>query len=111
VSKKKPLTDGIVFSTDPSYKPTEDPGELQETLPPSRQPLRIRLETKQRGGKVVTVVYGFIGNDGDLEALGKQIKAVCGTGGTVKDQEILIQGDHRQKILQWLKKNGYSASK
>ncbi len=108
MSKKKPQTGGIVYSTDPSYRPTEDPRELQETLAPSEQQLRIRLETKHRGGKTVTVVYGFIGSEDDLETLGKKLKTHCGTGGSVKDGEIVIQGDHRTKITEWLKKQGYT---
>jgi translation initiation factor 1 len=111
MSKKKPNSDGIIYSTDPSYKPTEDPGDLQSTLPASLQPLRMRLETKHRGGKTVTVVYGFIGTEEDLEDLGKKLKSYCGTGGSVKDDEIIIQGDHREKILAWLKKQGYKKAK
>ena len=111
MSKKKPLTNGIVYSTDPSFKPIEDSGNMEATLPASKQPLRIRLETKHRGGKTVTVIYGFIGTDEDAETLGKQVKTFCGTGGSVKDKEIIIQGDHREKILQWLKKNGYGGAK
>lgn len=110
MSKKKPSTNGIVYSTDPSFKPLESES-TEETLPPARQPLRLRLETKHRGGKTVTVVYGFVGNDEDLEILGKQIKSFCGTGGSTKDKEIIIQGDHRPKILQYLKKNGYTQAK
>lgn len=111
MSKKKPFTNGIVYSTDPSFKPLDGSGLMEETLPASKQPLRTRLETKHRGGKTVTVIYGFIGSDEDLEVLGKQVKTFCGTGGSVKDKEIIIQGDHREKILQWFKKNGYGSAK
>ena len=82
-----------------------------ETLPPAQQKLRVRLETKHRGGKAVTLVTGFVGKEEDLETLGKALKNFCGTGGSVKDSEAIIQGDQRDKVLQWLLKNGYKASK
>ncbi len=75
----------------------------------ARQPLRIRLETKHRAGKAVTVVTGFVGRDEDLQALGKQLKTYCGTGGSAKDGEIIIQGDQREKARGWLLKQGYAA--
>ena len=70
--------------------------------------LQVRLDAKHRGGKMVTLVEGFSGTEADLEKLGKQLKSYCGTGGSVKNNEILIQGDNREKILQWLIKNGYT---
>jgi translation initiation factor 1 len=73
--------------------------------------LRVRLETKHRGGKAVTLVLGFEGKEEDLEELGKKLKNFCGTGGSVKDNEVIIQGDQRDKVLQWLTKNGYTLSK
>jgi len=114
MSKKKfnSLSDlgGIVYSTDPGYKP---PAEDQEdiSVSPAQQKLRVWLETKHRGGKAASVVAGFVGKTDELEALGKQLKNYCGTGGTVKDGEIIIQGDQREKMLQWLLKNGYSQTK
>jgi len=108
--KKKPDDRGFVFSTDPNFK-FESSNENIETREPRAQVLRVRLETKHRAGKAVTVVAGFIGKDEDLEELGKKLKNSCGTGGSVKDGEIIIQGDQREKVLQWLKKNGYSNSK
>jgi translation initiation factor 1 len=75
----------------------------------ARQPLRLRLETKHRAGKAVTVVTGFVGRDEDLQALGKQLKTYCGTGGSAKDGEIIIQGDQREKVRGWLLKQGYAA--
>ena len=108
--KQKPGKDGVVFSTDPNFSFEEESGP-RESLPPARQKLRILLETKQRGGKAVTVVYGFVGSNEELETLGKQLKTSCGTGGSVKDGEILVQGDQRDKVLQWLLKNGYSQTK
>ncbi len=111
MSKKKDFTNGIVYSTDPSFKPEEDLPQDEETLAPGKQPLRIRLDTKHRSGKAVTLVEGFVGMEKDLEILGKQLKTFCGTGGSVKDRQIIIQGDQRQKVLQWLKKNGYNIAK
>jgi translation initiation factor 1 len=102
---------GLVYSTDPNARLNSDDVPEEETLSPGQQKLRIWLETKHRGGKAVSVVQGFVGKDEDLESMGKQLKSACGTGGSVKDGEILIQGDHRDKILQWLLKNGYTQSK
>ncbi|WP_416440984.1 translation initiation factor [Phnomibacter sp. MR] len=101
---------GLVYSTDPNFKPVEDetPTAL---LPAAKQRLRIWFETKHRGGKAVTIVAGFEGPEVDMEQLGKQLKQACGTGGSVKDGEILVQGDHREKVLQWLLKNGYTQTK
>lgn len=108
--KNKSNKDGLVYSTDPNFS-LEDEQSSEESLPPAKQKLRILLETKQRGGKAVTVVYGYIGSNEDLEELGKKLKTSCGTGGSVKDREILVQGDQREKVLQWLLKNGYSQTK
>ena len=110
MSKKKPNKDGIIYSTDPSYSYEEEQQDV-ETLKPEQQKLRIRLETKQRAGKAVTLIQDFIGKQEDLEDLGKKLKNFCGTGGSVKDGEILIQGDQRDKVLQWLLKNQYKNSK
>lgn len=108
--KNKPDVQGFVYSTDPnfSFQPAD---ETVETLAPAQQKLRIRLETKHRAGKAVTLITGFIGKEEDLEKLGKQLKNFCGTGGSAKDAEIIIQGDQRLKILPWLIKNGYTQSK
>jgi translation initiation factor 1 len=101
---------GIVYSTNPDYIYTEDQETEPETLPAEQQDLRIWLERKN-GGKVVTAVKGFIGTESDLEVLGKQLKNTCGCGGSVKDGEILIQGDHRDKVLTWLQSKKYKAKK
>lgn len=108
--KNKPDTRGFVYSTDPNFS-FEAEDQVQETLPAAQQKLRIRLETKHRAGKAVTLVTGFIGLESDLEILGKQLKNFCGTGGSAKDAEIIIQGDQRTKILPWLIKNGYTQTK
>jgi translation initiation factor 1 len=108
--KNKPDTRGFVYSTDPNFQ-FEGSNENAETLLPKQQKFRIRLETKHRAGKAVTLITGFIGTNADLEELGKKIKSFCGTGGSAKDGEIIIQGDHRDKVLQWLLKNDYSSSK
>jgi translation initiation factor 1 len=108
--KIKPINNGFVFSTNPDFKLEYDE-IIQETLAPNQQKLRVQLETKHRGGKAATIVFGFIGNDNDLETLGKKLKTFCGTGGTTKNGEIIIQGDQREKILQWLLKNDYTNSK
>jgi translation initiation factor 1 len=109
--KNKPDKNGFVFSTDPSFRFDEEEQSAQVTLPPRQQKLRLRLDTKQRGGKAVTVVENFTGSGEDLEALGKSLKNYCGTGGAVKEGLILIQGDQRDKILQKLLKDGYSGTK
>ena len=103
-------TNGLVFSTDPNFK-LEDDEPVQGTLLPAQQKLRIKLETKHRAGKAVTLIIGFIGSDDDLQDLGKKLKNFCGTGGSAKDAEIIIQGDNRDKILQWLLKNDYKQTK
>jgi translation initiation factor 1 len=102
---------GLVYSTDPEFKLPDENFKEQETIEPSQQKLRIRLDTKHRAGKAVTLVEGFIGTIADMEDLGKKLKSFCGTGGSVKEGEIIVQGDNRDKVLQWLLKNGYKLSK
>jgi translation initiation factor 1 len=108
--KNKPDTRGFVYSTDPSFSFEEEQSNT-ETLPPAQQKLKIRLDTKHRAGKAVTLVTGFIGTEDDLQDLGKKLKSFCGTGGSAKDGEIIVQGDQREKVLQWLAKNGYKQAK
>jgi translation initiation factor 1 len=108
--KKLKSLSGLVFSTDPDFKIEEENADLP-TILPNQQKLKIWLETKHRGGKTASIISGFIGADLDLQSLSKSLKNTCGTGGTAKDGEIIIQGDHREKILQWLLKNGYTQSK
>lgn len=111
MSKKiKSAFGGMVFSTDPNFKLSSHDEEVT-TLPKAEQNLRIQLETKHRGGKTASVIKGFVGSDDELSILAKSLKALCGSGGSAKDGEIIIQGDHREKMLQWLLKQGYSKTK
>lgn len=100
-----------MYSTDPDFEYNEESTEETNTLPPQQQKLRVMLDKKNRAGKAVTLVTGFVGTNDDLEALGKKLKNLCGSGGSAKDAEILVQGDHRDKILKWLLDNGYSQTK
>lgn len=102
---------GVVYSTNDDYSYDYDDEFEKETLAPSEQKLKVMLDKKSRGGKQVTLVEGFIGTEEDLKDLGKLLKSKCGVGGSAKNGEILIQGDHRDKILQLLQKEGYSAKK
>lgn len=103
---KKRSTGGIVYSTDPDFSYREEQEE-QNTLPPSQQRLKVKRDTKHRAGKVVTLVEGFTGRTADLETLGKELKTKCGSGGSVKDGMILIQGDYEVRVKQLLKGMGY----
>ena len=105
MSKKR--SGGIVYSTNPDYSFGNDAPEEQDTLPPAQQQLKVKLDTKQRAGKTVTVVEGFIGKNDDLEKLGKDLKTKCGTGGSAKDGLVLIQGDYKEKVIKWLQDWGY----
>lgn len=111
MSKKINSLSGLVYSTDPNFKIEEDREEEQPTLPPAEQKIKIRLDKKHRGGKMVTLIENFIGTNADKEDIGRKLKTACGTGGSVKDGEILVQGDNRDKVLQWLLKNGFKQSK
>jgi len=108
--KKLNSFSGLVFSTNPDAMKEEEQ-EQQHTPAPGEQQLRVRIEKKHRGGKTVTVIDGFTGSSEDLAALGKRLKTQCGTGGSAKDGEILIQGDYREKIVAWLRAWGYTRTK
>lgn len=100
----------IVYSTNPDYR--SDYADTQaETLPPGRQKLHVSVERHHRGGKTVTLVRGFIGSDDDLQSLARQLKNKCGTGGSAKNGEIIIQGENKEKIAQLLLQMGYKAVK
>jgi translation initiation factor 1 len=110
--KKQSLQDlgGIMYSTDPNFEyPAEN--TIEEVLPNKQQDLRVSLDRKNRGGKAVTLVTGFRGNNDELEKLGKILKTKCGVGGSAKDGEILVQGDFRDKIIILLQKEGFKAKK
>ena len=102
---------GVVYSTNPDFTYQDnEPGETP-TLPKQQQQLRVQLDKKQRGGKQVTLVTGFVGTEADLQALGKLLKTKCGVGGSAKDGEVVVQGDFRDKVLDVLLKEGYKAKK
>jgi translation initiation factor 1 len=105
--KTRPDAGGFVYSTDPAFKFEEDSQPYTGTPEPSGQKLSIRLDSRHRGGKVVTLISGFTGQEEDLQDLARKLKNFCGTGGSAKNGEIIIQGDQREKILVWLAKNGF----
>ena len=108
--KHKSDKNGMVYSTNPDY--AFDYGEEEVlTLEPAKQNLRVMLDKKQRAGKKVTLITGFKGSDFDLAILGKELKSACGVGGSVKDGEILLQGDFREKVLALLLQKGYTKTK
>ncbi|RGN71794.1 translation initiation factor [Bacteroides uniformis] len=101
----------IVYSTNPDYNYEMNDDEEQATLPPTQQRLRVQLDRKNRGGKVVTLVTGFVGTDNNLKELGKLLKSKCGVGGSAKDGEIIVQGDFKQRVIDLLKAEGYTQTK
>lgn len=101
----------VVYSTNPNFQYETGNTEEAETLSPNQQKLRVQLDRKNRGGKVVTLVTGFVGTDDDLKELGRMLKSKCGVGGSAKDGEIIVQGDFKQKVLELLKKEGYTQTK
>ena len=102
---------GVVFSTNPDFQYENDSEEEQETLAPNQQDLRVMLDKKNRKGKAVTLITGFVGTDADLKDLAKLLKRKCGVGGSSKDGEILIQGDFRDKVMHLLQNEGYKVKK
>jgi len=111
MSKKNNGLFGVVYSTNPDFEYESDQELTIDTPEPKYQNLRIQLDKKQRGGKIVTLITGFIGKREDLETLGKKIKQKCGVGGSAKDGEILIQGDFREKVLTLLIAEGFKVKK
>lgn len=111
MSNKNKKRDGIVFSTDPDYSYQGFDSVDDQTLEAGQQKLRVIIERKGRGGKEVTVVDGFVGSQDDKDELTKKLKNHCGTGGSAKDGEIMIQGDHRDKVVKYLLAQGYTNTK
>ena len=109
MSKKKAI--GVVYSTNPDYEYQYDEEPEAETLPPAEQKLRVSIERNHRGGKTVTLVKGFVGREEDLQLLGKQLKTKCGTGGSAKDGEIVIQGEMKEKVISLLIDMGYLSTR
>ena len=101
----------VVYSTNPDFQYEQEQAGTAETLPPAQQNLRVWLDRKQRGGKTVTLVKGFVGSDADLGELARLLKTRCGVGGAAKDGEIIIQGDHRDRVVEILAKAGYKCKK
>lgn len=101
----------IVYSTNPDFQYDKDETEEADTLPKEKQLLRVQLDKRNRGGKKVTLITGFTGKEEDIESLGKLIKTKCGVGGSVKDNEIIIQGDFRTKVNEILQKEGFIKAK
>ncbi len=101
----------LVYSTNPNVNISENGIEETVTLPPDRQKLIVAIDRRNRGGKQVTLIKGFVGSDTDLSALARTLKTKCGVGGSAKDGEIVIQGDFRDKILSLLTSMGYAAKR
>ena len=102
---------GMVYSTNPDFEYQTDTEPEAETLPPEKQNLKVWLDRKQRGGKVVTLIKGFVGTEEDCAALGRMLKSRCGVGGAGKDGEIIVQGDHRDRVVELLIAAGYKCKK
>jgi len=102
---------GVVYSTNPDFKYEEAAEKTQETLPPSKQHLIVGIDRRNRGGKQVTLVTGFVGTDDDLKELARTLKVKCGVGGSAKDGEITVQGDFRDKVTALLQSLGYNAKR
>lgn len=109
IDRKKRI--GVIYSTNPDYEYSDDSQEEADTLPKNQQKLRLNMERAGRGGKTVTLVKGFVGSGDDITALCKLLKQKCGVGGSVKEGEIIIQGDHCQRLVEILKKEGYTQTK
>jgi len=111
MAKSKKERINVVYSTNPNYSYQEEEEEVQDTLPKNQQKLYVSIDKKQRAGKEVTLIEGFVGLEEDLKELGRTLKSKCGVGGTVKDGEIIIQGNFRDKILELLQKEGYGVKR
>jgi len=105
--KKPKNREGVVYSTNPDFEYQDNEPEAIETCAPEAQNLRVQLDKKARAGKQVTLITGFVGTDDDLVSLSKRLKTLCGVGGSAKDGEIILQGDFRQKVGQFLQQESY----
>lgn len=111
MSKNKKQRINVVYSTNPDFNYQSEEEFEQETLAPGEQTLYVSIDKKQRAGKEVTLVEGFVGSDDDLKELGKMLKSKCGVGGTAKDGEIIVQGNFRDKVMELLLKEGYKVKR
>lgn len=111
MAKKQQKVQNVVYSTNPNFAYEFEQSDDVQTLPPQQQRLYVSIDRKQRAGKEVTLIEGFVGAEDDLKDLGKLLKSKCGVGGSVKDNEILIQGNFKQKIFDLLLKEGFSQTK
>ena len=111
MAKSKKERINVVYSTNPNFSYQEEEEDVQDTIPKNQQKLYVSIDKKQRAGKEVTLIEGFIGLEDDLKELGKVLKSKCGVGGSVKDGEILIQGNFRDKIIELLQKEGYGVKR
>ena len=109
--KNSSRPDGLAYSTNKDFFNDFPADEPMDTLPKEKQKLRVKLDSKQRAGKIVTLVEGFVGTNDDMETLGKLLKTKCGAGGSAKDGLIIVQGDYKEKIVAWLKDWGYVMTK
>ncbi|MEZ4922897.1 MAG: translation initiation factor [Crocinitomicaceae bacterium] len=111
MSKKNKNRIDVVYSTNPDFQYDYDGSDDADTLPPAQQQLKVFIDRKQRKGKEVTLVTGFVGSEDDLKELAKELKQKCGVGGSTKDGEIIIQGNQRDKVVDYLTSQGYNAKK
>lgn len=111
MAKKDKNRLNVVYSTNPDFSYDSFEEENAETLPPGQQKLYVSIDRKQRGGKEVTLVEGFVGSDDDLKELGKLLKTKCGVGGSAKDGEIIVQGNFRDKVIDILQAAGYQTKR
>ena len=102
---------GVLYSTNPDFNYETVQETEEDTLAPEKQLLRVQLDKRNRGGKVVTLITGFVGTENDQKELGKMLKSKCGVGGSAKDGEIIVQGDFKQKVIDLLIKEGYTKTK
>jgi len=111
MAKKNKKRIDVVYSTNPSFSFEDDEDIDNETLPNNQQKLKVQIDRKQRKGKEVTLVTGYVGSDEDIKELGKLLKSKCGGGGAVKNGEIMIQGNHFQKVFDLLIADDYKVKK